>query len=172
MTTGSPFCVYLFPAVASNMGRARLSKGSTVRTLRNGTTLIRRFSMHSNFTRRGKLTFLLMCCRGLSVCWQLLTLWPRTHASQAYFSPLINMILCFGGVVARRKLDAFRSTRSTKQDDTGLRGRKFGCLQSQVYCGVENRVVKGAVLSITKICSKYENVQPWVYAIARGMNMI
>lgn len=25
-------------------------------------------------------------------CWQLLTRWPRTHASQANFSPLINMV--------------------------------------------------------------------------------
>ena len=25
-------------------------------------------------------------------CWQLLTLWPRTQASQAHFSPSINMV--------------------------------------------------------------------------------
>ena len=27
----------------------------------------------------------------LPVCWQLLTRWPLTHASQAYFSPSINI---------------------------------------------------------------------------------
>jgi hypothetical protein len=36
--------------------------------------------------------FLLMCCNGLSECWQLLTRWPLTQASQAYFSPLINIL--------------------------------------------------------------------------------
>lgn len=33
-----------------------------------------------------------MCCSGLSECWQLLTRCPRTQASQAYFSPLINIL--------------------------------------------------------------------------------
>lgn len=45
-------------------------------------------------------TFLLICCRGLSACWQLLTRWPRTHASQAYFSPLINMSMSRLGLLA------------------------------------------------------------------------
>lgn len=30
---------------------------------------------------------------------QLLTRWPLTHASQAYFSPLINIVFCFAWTV-------------------------------------------------------------------------
>lgn len=40
-----------------------------------------------------RLAFLFMCCNGLSVCWQFVTRWPLTQASQAYFSPLINILL-------------------------------------------------------------------------------
>ena len=40
--------------------------------------------------------------RNLPECWQLLTRWPRTHASQAYFSPSIIIVRRWSGRLAQQ----------------------------------------------------------------------
>ena len=50
------------------------------------------------------------CASHLPACWQLLTRWPRTQASQAYFSPSINMVVLFArcGGLCKNVWDAMK----------------------------------------------------------------
>lgn len=83
----------LATTIATDMGRPGFAQRSTVSTLRDRTTLHGEYQ-HTMIDQVvwSPRTFLLICCNGRSACWQLLTRWPRTHASHAHFSPLINIL--------------------------------------------------------------------------------
>lgn len=92
----------------------------------------------SNRRQQGCPTFLLICWRGRSECWQLLTRWPLTHASHAHFSPAINIsevvevgLIGFGGgrntVVSRRNEPPQKKRNTVKTDATVRRAVTKDC---------------------------------------------
>lgn len=88
----------LFSAIALHMRSPGPAQSSAMRTLRDRAALFVDMGQRSILDVENQHVPSRKDCwsgyqtlASLPVCWQLLTRWPLTHASQAYFSPSINI---------------------------------------------------------------------------------